>query len=328
MLEKLMVDVLIIGSGMAGLSAAVYAARYNLETLVIGHEFGGATSTAWTVENYPGYVSIDGYDLMMKVKEQAEKTGAEIITDRVNKIEKKGETFVVGTVEGATYEAKTIILGCGAARKKLGLAREDEFALGKGVHYCTTCDGPLYREKIVAVVGGGDSAVKGLNLAVQYAQKIYWLVRGDSIKAEPFNYEKIKHYFGNKIEVRYNTEITELMGKSRLEALKLNGREELPVDGLFVEIGAQPEVELAHQLGVSLDEFGFVKVDNMMETNLPGIYAAGDVTNFFGHFKQDITAAAMGSVAATSAFKHIQHAGTVQEAKASHVEASKETAKA
>ncbi len=308
MLIKLMkTDILIIGSGMAGLSAAVYAARYNLPTLVIGHEFGGATSTAWTIENYPGYVAIDGYDLMMKVKEQAEKIGAEIITDKVTALEKKGTSFIAKTEENRTIEAKTIILGCGAARKKMGLPREDEFAQGKGVHYCTTCDGPLYKEKTVAVVGSGDSAVKGLNLAVQYAQKIHWLVRGDKVKAEPFNYEKIKKYFGNKIEVHYNTEVKELRGEKRLESILLSTGVKMEIDGLFVEIGALPEVELAKAIGVELDEYGFVNVNNMMETNIDGVYAAGDLTNFFGHFKQDITAAAMGSVAATSAFKHIQH---------------------
>lgn len=315
-----MIDVLVIGSGMAGLSAAIYAARYNLETLVIGHEFGGATSTAWTIENYPGYVSIDGYDLMMKVKEQAEKTGAKLVTDRVTKLVRSGDNFIAETAEGQTYTTKTIVLACGAARKKLGLPREDEFALGKGVHYCTTCDGPLYKGKKVAVIGSGDSAVKGIKLAVQYAEEIHWLIRGDVIKAEPFNYEKIKQYFGSKIVVHYNTAITELLGEKRLNAVKLNTGETLTLDGLFVEIGALPEVELAHHLGVALDEFGFVKVDNMMETNVPGIYAAGDVTNFFGHFKQDVTAAAMGSVAATSAFKHIQHAPTVADAKAAHSE--------
>jgi len=320
-------DVLIIGSGMAGLSAAVYAARYNLKTLVIGHEFGGATSTAWTIENYPGYVAIDGYDLMMKVKEQAEKIGAELQTDKVVAIEKRNDHFVAKTEEGKEVEAKAIILSCGAARKKLGLPREDEFSQGKGIHYCTTCDGPLYKEKVVAVVGSGDSAVKGLNLAVQYAQKIHWLIRGDQIKAEPFNYEKVKKYFGDKIEVHYNTQVTELVGERRLESVKLNTGTDLKLDGLFVEIGAQPEVELATHVGVALDEYGYVKVNNMMETSVPGIYAAGDVTNFFGHFKQDITAAAMGSVAATSAFKHIQHAPNIEEAKASSSE-TPETVKA
>ncbi len=305
---------------MAGLSAAVYAARYGLRTTVIGHEFGGATSTAWTIENYPGYVEIDGYDLMMKLKEQAEKIGAEIITDKVISMEKTGNSFTVNTEEGQNFEAKTIILAVGAARKKLNLPREDEFSQGKGVHYCTTCDGPLYREKTVAVVGSGDSAIKGLNLAVQYATKIYLLVRGDTIKAEPFNYEKIKHYFGNKIEVMYNTQVTELVGDNRLSAVKLSNGQELPLDGLFVEIGAQPEVELSKSLGVELDEYGYVKVDNMMETNIPGLTAAGDVTNFFGHFKQDITAAAMGSVAATSAFKLIHHGSDVREAKSAAVE--------
>lgn len=319
-----MTDVFIIGSGMAGLSAAVYAARYNLSTLVVGHEFGGATSTAWTIENYPGYVAIDGYDLMMKVKEQAESIGAKLVTDKVIALEKKDHNFVITTEEGQTYEAKTVILASGAARKKLNLPREDEFALGKGIHYCTTCDGPLYKEKVVAVVGAGDAAVKGLNLAVQYAQQIHWLIRGDRIKAEPFNYEKVKHYFGNKIEVHYNTEVAELLGDKRLEKVKLSTGQELVVDGVFVEIGAEPEVKLAQSQGVELDEFGYVKVNNMMETSVPGIYAAGDVTNFFGHFKQDITAAAMGSVAATSAFKYIQHSHPGHETDASAAEPAAE----
>lgn len=302
-----MTDVIIIGSGIAGLSASLYSARYELSTVVIGDILGGATSSAWIVENYPGYESIDGYDLIVKIKEQVEKLGVQIATDRVTDINKKDDHFELTTESGQTYQAKTVIFGVGAARRKLGLANEDKFALGKGVHYCTTCDGPLYKGKTIGVVGGGDAAVKGIILAAQYAEKIHVFVRGDQLKAEPINFERIqKDITSGKVEMHYQTQVAELLGDERLTGVKFQDGKELTLDGLFIEIGAIPEVELAVKLGVELDESGYITVNNMMETNVPGLYAAGDTTNFFGHFKQDITAAAMGSVAATSAFKHVK----------------------
>ncbi len=301
-----MVDVVIVGSGMAGLTAALYAGRYELKALVIGHEFGGATSTAWTVENYPGFKSIDGYDLMMKVKEQVEALGAKIVSDKIVKIEKIETGYDLTGKSGEHYEAKTLLFANGAARRKLGLPKEGEFAKGKGVHYCTTCDGPLYKGKTIGVVGSGDASVKGMNLAVQYAEKIYSIVRGDKLKAEPINYSRLEPHLGHKVEILFKTKVEELLGDSRLTAVKLSDGRELALDGLFVEIGAVPEVEIAQEIGVILDEYGYIAVDNEMKTNVEGIFAAGDVTNFFGHFKQDITAAAMGSVAATSAFNYIK----------------------
>lgn len=305
-------DVLIVGSGMAGLSAAIYAGRYELKTLVIGHEFGGATSTAWTVENYPGFKSIDGYDLMMKVKEQAEAIGVKIITDKVVRLAKTDDGFSLGTEHDQEVNARTIIMANGAARRHLGLPKEEEFAKGKGVHYCTTCDGPLYKGKTIGVVGSGDASVKGMNLAVQYAEKIYAIVRGDKLKAEPINYSRLAPHLGHKVEVLFKTEVKEFLGSDRLTGVKLSDGRELTLDGLFVEIGAVPEVELVQALGVELDQYGYIAVDNDMKTNVEGILAAGDVTNFFGHFKQDITAAAMGSVAATSAFNYLKSADQTQ----------------
>lgn len=301
-----MTDVLIIGSGVTGLAAALYSARYELSTVVIGEMLGGATATAWIVENYPGYESIDGYDLVIKMKEQVEKLGVQIQTDRVTDIKKKDLFFVAETETGSKIEAKTIIIAGGAARKKLGLAKEDEFSKGKGVNYCTTCDGPLYKGKTIGVVGSGDAAVKGMNLATQYAEKIYSFVRGSEYKAEPINYDRLKERIeAGKVVPMFNTQVEELLGEERLNGVKLKDGQTIQLDGLFVEIGAIPEVELAEKLGVRLDDHGYIAVDNMMETNIEGIYAAGDTTNFFGHFKQIVTGAAMGSVAATSAFKHI-----------------------
>lgn len=300
------VDVTIIGSGVAGLSAALYAARYELKTLVIGEMLGGATSTAWTVENYPGYESIDGYDLVIKMRDQVTKIGTVIANDKVISIERDGSGFSLKTESGQEVAAKAVIFAMGAARRKLGLAKEDEFSLGKGVHYCATCDGPLYKNKTMGIVGSGDAAVKGMILAAQYAEKIHSFVRGDRLKCEPVNYDRIKRYIDSgKIEVHYEEEVVELLGSERLTGVKLKSGKTETIDGLFIEIGAIPDVELAVKLGVKLDESGYIAVNNMMETNMDGLYAAGDTTNFFGHFKQIITASAMGSVAATSAFKHV-----------------------
>lgn len=301
-----MVDVAIVGSGMAGLSAGLYAGRYELDTVIIGHEFGGATSTAWTIENYPGYKAIDGYDLMIKVKEQVEGVGVKLMTDQVTSIDTIDSGYRLTTHGGQTVEAKTIIMAHGAARRKLGLPKEDEFAKGKGVHYCLTCDGPLYKGKTIGIVGGGDASVKGMNLAVQYADKIYAFVMLGELNAEPINYARLQPHIGKKVELMFKTEVAELLGDQRLTSVKLKNGQEVMLDGLFIEIGAVPEMALVTKLGVKLDQYGYIAVNTMMETNVPGIYAAGDCTNFFGHFKQDVTAAAMGAVAATSAFNLIQ----------------------
>jgi len=300
-----MIDVAIVGSGVAGLAAGLYAGRYELKTELFSDFFGGATASAWTIENYPGFESIDGYDLIMKMRSQVEKIGGKIVEEKVEKIEKRGETFVL-TAGGNENEAKTIIFAQGAARRKLGLPKEEEFSKGKGVHYCTTCDGPLYKGKTIAIIGGGDAAIKGANLAVQFAEKIYIIEVTDHLNPEPVNMARLQPFIDNgKVEVMLKATVKEILGEERVTGLKLDNGKELAIDGLFVEVGAIPDVELAKNLGVELDEKGYIKVDNNMSTNVPGVYAAGDTTNFFGGFKQIVTAAAMGSVAATSAFRHI-----------------------
>ena len=302
-----MTDVIIVGSGMAGLSAALYTARYELSTFVIGAELGGATSTAWTIENYPRFKAIDGYDLIIKVKEQVEALGAKVVADKIQKITKSDGGFKLTGEAGEEYLARSVIFTHGAARRKLNLPKEDDFSLGKGVHYCTTCDGPLYKGKTIAIVGSGDASVKGALLAVQYASKIYMIVRGGQLHPEPINAERLKPYLGQKVEVLPNSQVKEILGEDRLTGVRLSNDKGLKLDGLFVEIGAVPEMELVESLEVKLDSHGYVAVNNMMETNIEGVFAAGDATNFFGHFKQDITAAAMGAVAATSAFIYLQN---------------------
>src|SRR3989338_2071757 len=296
-------DLIIIGSGAAGLSAGIYAGRYRMKALIIGKEFGGETAKAGAILNYPGFQSVDGYELMDLMKQQAAKLNVETLDAEVASIKRQGHCFTVATGK-KTYEAGVVIFAVGAERRRLGLPNEKELT-GRGVHYCVTCDGPVYSGKTIAMAGGGDASVKGAILATEYVSKLFLIVRGKEVAAEPINLERIKN-LGGKIEILLETEVKGIVGDKKLEKLILSrpykNSDELVVDGLFVEIGAIPNVALAKSLGVELDERGYIKVDNMMKTNIDGVFAAGDAVNHFGSFKQDITAAAMGAVAATSAY--------------------------
>lgn len=296
-------DLAIIGSGAAGLGAALYAGRYRMKTLVIGKEFGGETAKAGTIENYPGVPAVDGYELMSTMKKQVVSLGVEVLDAEVLGISRQEHCFEV-TTKKAPYQTHAVIFATGAERRRLGPPNEAELT-GKGVHYCVTCDGPVYGGKTIAMVGGGDASVKGANLAAEYVEKVYLIIRGKEVTAEPIHLEKMKS-LGDKIEVVPETQVTTIVGESKLKNImlstKVNGSNELTVDALFVEIGALPNVGLATSLGVALDERGYIKVDNLMQTNVDGVFAAGDTVNHFGSFKQDITAAAMGSVAATSTY--------------------------
>jgi thioredoxin reductase (NADPH) len=298
-------DLVIIGSGAAGLSAALYAGRYTMSVLVIGEEFGGETATAGTIWNYPGVKAADGYELMKTMKEQAKESGSDFADGRVTKIEKEGNSFKVFWKDKSVL-AHTVIFAIGTNRKHLNLPNEKELT-GRGVHYCATCDGPLYNGKIITVVGGGDSAVKGVNLSAEYASKVYVLIRGTQFRAEPVNLEEMKA-LGDKVVVLQETQIKEIIGTDKVEKIILtkpfNGSDELITDAVFVEIGSEPNVQLATPLGVSLDAKGFIATDILMKTNVPGLFAAGDTTNIFGLFKQDVTAVATGAVAATSAYEY------------------------
>lgn len=298
-------DLVIVGSGAAGLSAALYAKRYNLSVLVFEGEFGGETATAGKIENYPGVMSIDGYDLMKAMKEQGKTLGARFLEERVQKVERHdGYFLVIGEQE--TVRARTVIFAIGAKRRHLNLPQGEELT-SKGVHYCWTCDGPLYGGKTVAMVGGGDSSVKGVNFLAEYAKKIYLISRNKEVMAEPINLEQMKK-LGDRVEILLETEVKELVGKSRLEKIVLSkaykNSAELILDGMFIEIGFDPDQTFAKQLGLEIDQAGYTKVDNLMRTNVLGVFAAGDSTGHFGRFKQDITAAALGAVAATSAYEY------------------------
>ena len=302
-------DLIIIGSGAAGLSAALYAGRYKMKTLVIAGEFGGETATAGKIENYPGVLSIDGYDLMKTMRNQAESLGTEIVEEWATMVQKEEDEFRVITREGVSYGGRAIIFALGSRRRHLNLSNEKEL-VGKGVHYCWTCDGPLYGGKTVLMVGGGDSSVKGANFLAEYAEKVYLLTREKELRAEPVNLERMKK-LGTKVEVILERHVTEIVGTGMLEKVVLSqsfqGKSELFVDGLFIEIGFDPDTALPKSLGLALDDKNFIQVDTMMRTNIQGAFAAGDTTLHFGNFKQDITAAALGAVAATSAYEYYKN---------------------
>lgn len=307
-------DLIIIGSGAAGLSAALYAGRYRMKTLVVGDQFGGYTSIAGPIENYPGFMKIDGFDLMLNMKAQVEALGNEVKDERVVDMKKEeGGCFSIKTASGKEYFSNTLIIATGTEHRRLGLPNEKELT-AKGVHYCVTCDGPLYGGKTIAVVGGGDSSIKGVNLAAEHAAKIYLIVRGKQISAEPINYEHMKK-LGDKVEVLYETQVQEIVGSTKFEKVVLskpyNGSTDLVVDGLFIEVGLLPRSDLISMLGIELDQKGYAKADVMMRTNIPGAFVAGDIINLFEGFKQDITAAAMGAVAATSAYDYYKKHGNL-----------------
>ncbi len=292
-----MYDLIILGTGPSGLSAAVYAARYKMNFLCIGAIPGGTITQAHQIENYPGIESVTGIELGKRMEEHAKKLGAEIVADSIKKIEKKDDHFILhGNKE---YEAKRILLAIGAERAKLKIKGEEEF-LGKGVSYCATCDGPFFKDKIVCVVGGGNAAVTSALYMAELSKKVYLIYRGEELKAEPAWIEQLKNQ--KNAEIIYNSNVTEIQGKERVDKVILDTNREIELDGIFIEIGSTPSKALVANLGLKTDERGYIKVDSEMKTDAEGIWAAGDVA--YDHFKlrQAVTAAAEGALAIYSAY--------------------------
>lgn len=303
-------DVVILGGGAAGYSAAIYARRYLLKTALIqGKMPGGETATAGVVENYPGFTKIDGFELMQKFEEQAKANQTDMIIGQVSAIQRQGHCFQIQYDE-KTLDSKAIIFALGSEHRKLELPKEKELK-GRGINYCVTCDGPLFKGKRTILVGGGDSSVKGAALLADYAKSVLLITREKKLHAEPVNLKRMQAK--KNIQVAYENGITELIGEKKLEAVELQtavaGKTRVEVDGVFVEIGLIPRTELPKTLGVMLDERGNVNVDQMMRTNIDGIFACGDMTNAAGGFKQIITAAAQGALAATAAYQDIGEHG-------------------
>ncbi|TAL18959.1 FAD-binding protein [Patescibacteria group bacterium] len=298
-------DTIIIGGGAAAWAAALYAKRYNLSVLVVEGELGGETALAGAIENYPGILSIDGFELIQRMKNQAVGLGAETLSGKAELVKNFAHCFEV-RVGRENYQSQSVILATGMEHRKLGLGRESELK-GRGVHYCATCDGPLFKGKRAGVVGGGDSAVKWASqLSDMGAAAVTLFVREPNLnRAEPINRERLKKY--SNINVLLETVLTAFVGGPPLKAVRYKvkkGKErELALDGVFVAIGAVPRSELPAQLGVKLDKQGQIDVDpRTMKTSVDGVFACGDVTNASGSFKQIVTSAAQGAIAATSAY--------------------------
>ena len=299
-----MYDIIIIGGGCAGLGAAMYSGRFGLKTLVLAETPGGTIIFTDTVENYPGFKKLTGLELANKLEEHAkEYPSVEIKNERVIDLKKNKNTFEVKTDEDS-YTSKTIIYVTGTKLKKLGVPGEDIFA-NKGVHTCGLCDGAFYKDKIVAVVGGGDSAAKEALLLTQWAAKVYFIYRGEKIHPEPINGERVSK--NKKIEIINKTNIKEIKGDKKVTHVLLDkeykNSKELKLDAVFVEIGHTALSDLAKNIGVNLNKKGEVIIDRMARTNIEGFYAAGDVADL--EFKQAITGVGEAVAASYSAYKYI-----------------------
>jgi thioredoxin reductase (NADPH) len=304
-------DFVVVGAGVAGLAAGMYGARLALKTLVLGSTHGselpvgGVITTTNVVENYPGFIRLTGTELAENIEKHARSYDlVRIKEEKVENVSKKGKCFEIKTTKGI-YIGKTVLFATGTKWRKLDVPGGKEFE-NKGVNYCALCDGPLFKNKIVAVVGGADSSAKDALVLASHAKKVYIIYRGEQIHPEPINLERVKQ--NKKIEVINKTNVTEVKGEGFVKSVSLdkpyNGKKDLALDGVFVAIGHIVLSDLAKPLGVKLNKGNEIMIDHKTsETNVEGIFAAGDVSD--KPFKQAITGVAEGCTAAYSAYEYI-----------------------
>jgi thioredoxin reductase (NADPH) len=299
-------NVVILGSGPAGLSAAVYTARGNLRPLLItGSEIGGQVAITTEVENYPGFPEgLTGPELVERMKAQAEKFGATVEVDYVTEIDVNGPPFTVQTASGNAYRTKSLIIATGASPRKLGLANEERLT-GRGVSYCATCDGFFFRGKELVVVGGGDSALEEGLFLTKFARRVRVIHRRDALRAGATLRTRAEH--NPKMEFIWNTVVTAIHGDTKVESVTLRnvltGEEsDLPTDGVFVYIGHLPNNQLFMDK-LAMDEHGYLITDKLMRTSVPGIFAAGEIQD--PRFRQVATSVGQGVAAAMEAEKYL-----------------------
>ncbi|WP_367950153.1 thioredoxin-disulfide reductase [uncultured Clostridium sp.] len=301
-----MYDIIIIGSGPAGLSAAIYAQRACLDTIVIEKNgiSGGQVLNTWEVDNYPGFPGVTGFELSRQFREHANKLGARVVQDEVVQVELSGNVKKV-VCEEETYEARCVILASGAHHRTLEVPGEEELR-GAGVSYCATCDGAFFRGRTVAVVGGGDAALEDAIFLARMCEKVYIVHRRDKLRGAKRLQERLQAL--ENIEFVWNSEAVAIEGNAQVEALRLRqtktGEERrLDVDGVFIAVGIAPESELyAGQL--ELDEQGYIRADESGQTSVPGVFAAGDVRT--KALRQILTAASDGANCVASAERYLQ----------------------
>ncbi len=298
-------DVIIIGSGPAGLTAGIYSVRANLKTLIIGgRKWGGQLMLTTLVENYPGFPDgIQGPDLMADMRKQAQNQGAEIIDVDFKSADYASTPIKITTDEDKVYQGKTVIIATGADTKWLEVPGEME-KIGRGVSSCAPCDGAFFREKKVIVVGGGDSAMEEALVMTKYATEVTLIHRKDTFRASEIMQKRVKE--NPKIKIMFNTAITEVLGEMKVERVKLKNTQtgeesEMPIDGIFVAIGHIPNSKVF--AGIETDEKGFIKIHEHTKTNIDRVFVAGDVHD--AEYKQAVTAAAFGCMAALEVEKFL-----------------------
>jgi len=308
--ENKIENVVIIGSGPAGLTAAIYAARANLTPLMIeGYETGGQLMTTTEVENYPGFAhGIQGPDLMAVIRQQAERFGTRFITKNVTKVDFSKRPFKIW-VDKEEYQARTVIISTGATAKYIGLPNEMRM-IGKGVSACATCDGAFFRNVPVAVVGGGDTAMEEANFLTRFASKVYIIHRRDEFRASKIMADRILS--NPKVEVIWDSAVTDILGENlvnglKLKNLKTNDTRTLEVEGLFVAIGHKPNTDLFKGM-LEMNDVGYlVTKPRSTYTSIDGVFAAGDVADPI--YRQAITAAGTGCMAAIDAERWLENHG-------------------
>ena len=297
-----MKNIVIIGSGPAGLTAAIYLARSGLKpTIISGEKPGGQLINTDFIENYPGFESINGADLMMRTLNQAEKLGTEIIFESVDAISRNAEYFKIKLLSGGILDAKSILIATGAGHRHLGVVGEKEFT-NKGVSWCATCDGPMYKDKTVAVIGGGNTAVMEALFLSNIVQKVFLIHRRDTLRAEKMMQEKL--FATSNIECIWNSEVSEIIGTKNVDSIKIKNNSDnseviLELDAIFIAIGTIPASGFVKNL-LPLDDEGYI-ISNETKTKIPGIFAAGDIVS--GSLKQAIYAAGQGCLAS----QHIEN---------------------
>lgn len=301
-------DVAVIGAGPAGLSASVYLSRYKLTNLVLGPEHGGYVSTTHLVEDYLGFLTVSGLDLAEAFTKHAQDYGdAEIVADKVTELKRNGKVFDLKTWNGKQYQARAVLIATGTVHNKLGVPGEQEFE-GHGVSYCVTCDAAFFKDKRVAIVGGGDSGAKGALHLADFASQVYWIHRRDTFRAEPIWVDRVKEK-PNVTFVMENT-IEAISGKDhKLTEVTLakpfEGKERLAVDGVFVEIGSHPDKTLPDMLEAKTEENGNLIVNDHQRTSTELVWGAGDNTTASALFRQISTAVSEGSIAAGDIYEYL-----------------------
>lgn len=300
-----MYDVIIIGSGPAGMTAAIYAVRREMKTLIIGRELGGQVALASDIENYPGFEKISSFELIDRMKKQTLACGAELKESEVKKVEKTPDGFFRVYTNHESFEAKTVIIAMGLSPRRLAVPGEIELN-GRGVSYCANCDGPFFKNKVVAVIGGGNSALDAAELMSKIASQVYLIHHNNSLKAFEVLVDEVKARAN--IEILLNHSVKNIAGSSKVEFINIINNEdkserEIKIDGVFIEVGRIASTDLIADL-VDRNSRNQITANSLAETKTPGLFAAGDVTDC--EFKQITVAIGQATIAALSAYQYLQ----------------------